>query len=69
MDRLIPVDSEESIPPEYRGTPIGQLLEYHNLNRPFDPYDNAQLLVGMCMDNTAPRKISQDPDRSPVLPG
>jgi carbonic anhydrase len=59
MDRLIPVDSEESIPPEYRETPIGQLLEYHNLNRPFDPYDNAQLLVGMCMDN---RKHLHMPD-------
>jgi len=34
-------------------------LEYHNLNRPFDDYQNAQLLVGMCMDN---RKHLHMPD-------
>jgi carbonic anhydrase len=51
MDKLISIDSMENIPQEYRDTPIGQLLEYHNLGRPFDTYSNAQLLVGMCMDN------------------
>jgi len=51
MDKLISINSKENIPKEYRNTPIGQLLEYHNLGRPFDSYDNAQLLVGMCMDN------------------
>lgn len=51
MNRAIPVDSTEAIPAPYRGTPIGRLLEYHNLGRPFDEYSRAELLVGMCMDN------------------
>lgn len=51
MERLIAVTSEDDIFPEYRGTPIGALLEYHNLGRPFEEYSQAQLLVGMCMDN------------------
>jgi carbonic anhydrase len=49
----------DDVPPEYRGTPIGDLLEYHNLNRPFESYDRARLLVGMCMDH---RKHLHIPD-------
>ncbi|HAP01379.1 MAG TPA: carbonic anhydrase [Bacteroidetes bacterium] len=59
MDRLIPVLKDEDILPEYRNTPVGRLLEYHNLNRPHDVYARAQLLVGMCMDN---RKHLNIPD-------
>jgi carbonic anhydrase len=59
MNRLIPIEKNEDILPEYRDTPIGLLLEYHNLNRPFDSYQNAQLLVGMCMDH---RKHLHMPD-------
>lgn len=59
MNRLIPIQSTEDILPEYRQTPIGLLLEYHNLNRPLDIYDKAQLLIGMCMDN---RKHLHIPD-------
>jgi carbonic anhydrase len=59
MNRLIPVNSVDDIPLQYRNTPIGLLLEYHNLNRPFIEYQNAQLLVGMCMDN---RKHLHMPD-------
>jgi carbonic anhydrase len=33
------------------GTPIGKLLEYHDLGRTFDTYTSAELLIGMCMDN------------------
>jgi carbonic anhydrase len=51
MDRLTTIKSKEDIFPQYRDTPIGLLLEYHNLGRPFDSYDNAKLLIGMCMDN------------------
>ncbi len=47
----MPIDSAKDIPAEYRGTPIGILLEYQNLDRPFDAYTSAQLLIGMCMDN------------------
>ena len=58
-ERLIPVNSKEDILPDYQNTPIGLLLEYHNLDRPFDSYQNAQLLVGMCMDS---RKHLHMPD-------
>jgi carbonic anhydrase len=51
MNRLVAITKENDIFPEYRNTPISLLLEYHNLNRPFDNYTVAQLLVGMCMDN------------------
>jgi carbonic anhydrase len=51
MYNLLSIDSINDILPEYRQTPIGLLLEYHNLNRPLEIFDKAQLLVGMCMDN------------------
>lgn len=50
MNRLAPVESREDIFPAYRGTPIAKLLEYHNLDAPFDSYSQAELLIGMCMD-------------------
>jgi carbonic anhydrase len=59
MHRLIPIQSKEDILPEYRDTPIGLLLEYHNLDRPFEEYQTAKLLIGMCMDN---RKHLHMPD-------
>jgi carbonic anhydrase len=59
MNRLISITTVSDINAEYRGTPIGLLLDYHNLNREFESYSNAQLLVGMCMDN---RKHLHMPD-------
>jgi carbonic anhydrase len=59
LNKLITISTLEDIPQEYRNTPIGLLLEYHNLNRPLENYDKAQLLVGMCMDN---RKHLHIPD-------
>jgi carbonic anhydrase len=59
MNRLLSIESPGDILPEYRNTPIGLLLEYHNLDRPFDNYEKAELLVGMCMDN---RKHLHMPD-------
>ncbi len=59
MNKLIPVDSVNDIMAEYRDNPIGLLLEYHNLGRPYESYDKAKLLVGMCMDN---RKHLHIPD-------
>ncbi len=59
MKNLISINSIDDILPEYRNTPIGLLLEYHNLNRPYINYEKAQLLVGMCMDN---RKHLHMPD-------
>jgi carbonic anhydrase len=59
LEKLLAVNSTDDILPEYRETPIGLLLEYHNLNRPLETYDKALLLVGMCMDN---RKHLNMPD-------
>ncbi len=59
MKRLVTVANTNDIFPQYRDTPIGLLLEYHNLKRPYEDYRNAQLLIGMCMDN---RKSLRIPD-------
>jgi carbonic anhydrase len=59
LNRLAPVKFPEDIFPEYRDTPIGKLLEYHNLSRPYENYTKAELLIGMCMDN---RKHLNIPD-------
>lgn len=59
MHRLQTVTSKTDIPAEYQNTPIELLLEYHNLDREFNQYSNAELLVGMCMDN---RKHLHMPD-------
>ena len=59
MERLITIRKYSDIPEKYRETPIGKLAEYHNLNKEFENYSSAQLLVGMCMDN---RKHLHIPD-------
>jgi carbonic anhydrase len=59
MNRLLSISTTDDVPLQYRGTPIGLLLEYHNLQRPFESYSAAQLLIGMCMDN---RKHLHMPD-------
>ncbi|MCI0449650.1 MAG: carbonic anhydrase [Chlorobi bacterium] len=59
MDRLIKIESRSAIPSIYSESPIGLLLEYHNLGRKFENYSSARLLVGMCMDN---RKHLNIPD-------
>jgi carbonic anhydrase len=51
MNRLSPVTSKSDIKEDIRNNPIGKLLEYHNLNLPFDECSKADLLVSMCMDN------------------
>jgi carbonic anhydrase len=51
MSDITPVSSSDDIFPEYRANPIGLLLEYHNLGRPFEMYSKAKLLIGTCMDN------------------
>lgn len=56
---LVPVNRPQDIPAKFRQSPIGELLQYHNLNRPFRPYSRARLLVGMCMDS---RKHLHIPD-------
>lgn len=60
MNRLLPVSSAENIPRRLRDTPLSMLLEYHNLGRPLDPYVNAQLLIGMCMDNRKALRLPEN---------
>ena len=59
MNRLIPVTEPEHILPQYRGTPVARLLEFHDLEAPLETYAQAELLIGMCMDN---RKSLRIPD-------
>ncbi len=59
MNRLLPITARGDIPPQYRDTPIGLLLEYHNLDRSYETYSAAQVFIGMCMDN---RKHLHIPD-------
>jgi carbonic anhydrase len=59
MKRLVAVKQKSDIFEKFRDTPVGMMLEYHNLNKPFETYTKAQLLVGMCMDN---RKFVKLPD-------
>ncbi len=56
---LCAVDTKKDIPARYHRTPIGDLLEYHNLGRAFETHVDAELLIGMCMDN---RKHLRMPD-------
>lgn len=50
MERRFSLDRESDIPAQYRDTPVGKLIRFHNLNVELQPYSRAELLVGMCMD-------------------
>jgi carbonic anhydrase len=50
MTEIIAVSYRRDILPEYRDTPVGLLLEYHNLDRAAGSSAERRLLVGMCMD-------------------
>ncbi len=56
---MLPISSKSDIPPQYQETPIELLLMYHNLDKPFESYSRAKLLIGMCMDH---RKHIHIPD-------
>ncbi len=53
------ISSDNQIPTEYSGTPVGDLIRYQNLGAEFKSYDSARLLIGMCMDN---RKLLRIPE-------
>lgn len=59
MDYLEAVSKEADILPAFRGTPVADLLRYHNLGAAHREYERAELLIGMCMDN---RKVLRIPD-------
>lgn len=51
MNALLPVRHPDDILSNYRGTPVADLLSYHNLGVPYRTHDRAELLIGACMDN------------------
>jgi carbonic anhydrase len=56
---LIKVIKKEQIPAQYLGTPVETLVACHNLGHDFKTYENAEILIGMCMDN---RKMLRLPE-------
>jgi carbonic anhydrase len=60
MAQIIPVNYRDDILPEYHGTPVGLLLEYHNLGRAMGSTSAPQLLIGMCMDSRKSLRIPND---------
>src|SRR6185436_20500559 len=60
MVESIPVNYREDILPQYAATPIGLLLEYHNLGRAQGTLSRPQMLIGMCMDSRKALRIPND---------
>ncbi|HEV7703725.1 MAG TPA: carbonic anhydrase [Gemmatimonadaceae bacterium] len=60
MPSIIPVNYLDDILPEYRGTPVELLLEYHNLGRAMGSTPAPQMLIGMCMDSRKSLRIPND---------
>jgi carbonic anhydrase len=60
MPNIIPVNHGDDILPEYRETPVGLLLEYHNLGRATGAASAPELLIGMCMDSRKSLRIPSD---------
>ncbi len=60
MPEIIPVNYRSDILPEYAGTPVSLLLEYHNLDRALGSGPGRQLLIGMCMDSRKALRIPPD---------
>jgi carbonic anhydrase len=59
MAQILPATDLDEILPEYRDTPVGLLLEFHNLGRT-DSATTPQLLIGMCMDSRKALRIPND---------
>ena len=51
MDRLVKINLKQDIFDKYKNTPISDLLEYHDLLRPYEEVSSPHMLIGMCMDN------------------
>lgn len=60
MAEIIPVSYITDILPEYKDTPVGLLLEYHNLGRARGWSMSPQMLIGMCMDSRKALRIPND---------
>ena len=59
MTNIVPVARQSDILAAYRESPVGRLLEYHNLGRPFEP-EAPRLLIGMCMDSRKALRVPPD---------
>lgn len=57
MNELVKVATKADIYPKYRNTPVEKLFMYHNLGKPYDEYNKAEMLIGMCMDNRKQLRI------------
>jgi len=51
---------EEDINIKFINTPIETLIKYQNFKKEFIKYDNAQILVGMCMDNRKQLRLPEN---------
>ena len=60
MAQILPVNYRDDILPDYRDTPVGLLLEYHNLGRAMASTQAPQVLIGMCMDSRKSLRIPND---------
>jgi len=60
MAEIVPANYRDEILPVYRGTPVGLLLEYHNLGRALGSMTAPQMLIGMCMDSRKALRIPND---------
>ncbi|HMI46353.1 MAG TPA: carbonic anhydrase [Gemmatimonadaceae bacterium] len=60
VHQIISVTQRDDILPEYRGTPVELLLEYHNLGRATVASAAPQMLIGMCMDSRKALRIPND---------
>ena len=60
MPEILPVAQPDDLLPAYRGTPVGRLLEYHNLGIGPTAVTRPELLIGMCMDSRKHLRIPQD---------
>jgi carbonic anhydrase len=49
-NKVVPIKKPEDIPSAYRGTPIELLLRYQNFDEPHAKFQQAQMLIGMCID-------------------
>ena len=54
---LVEVDTAADILPQYRGTPVAELLDYHNFGASHRRHTDAELLIGMCMDHRLQLRI------------
>lgn len=60
MNRIIEISSRNDIPERYKNTAIEKLISFHNLHEPLDICENAELLIGMCMDNRNSLRMPQN---------